>query len=60
VNGTLVRLFNAGDQPVPVPACFTALAQVNYLEEIVPTQTMIPPSSSCDFLIAYTERNDPQ
>lgn len=49
--GTVVRLFNAGTEPVPVPESLAALRQINYLEEPMPPVTAILPSATCDFLI---------
>ncbi|MBG0635196.1 alpha-mannosidase [Enterobacter ludwigii] len=49
--GTIARVFNAGTQPVPVPAGLAERPQLNYLEEHVPSVTTIPPSATCDFLI---------
>jgi alpha-mannosidase len=49
--GTVVRVFNAGTQPVRVPAALAGLRQINYLEEPVPPVTAILPSATCDFLI---------
>ncbi|HED6263279.1 alpha-mannosidase [Enterobacter bugandensis] len=50
-NGTVVRVFNAGTQPVPVPESLVGLCQINYLEEPVPPVTAIPPFATCDFLM---------
>lgn len=50
-HGTVIRVFNAGTQPVPVPADFVGLPQINYLEEPVQPVTAIPPSATCDFLL---------
>lgn len=50
-RGTVVRVFNAGTQPVPVPATLAELHQINYLEEPVQPVTAIPPSATCDFLM---------
>ncbi|EOF9297730.1 glycoside hydrolase family 38 C-terminal domain-containing protein [Enterobacter bugandensis] len=50
-NGTVVRVFNAGTQPVPVPESLAGLRQINYLEEPVPPVTAIPPFATCDFLM---------
>ncbi|HDR2621602.1 TPA: alpha-mannosidase [Enterobacter chuandaensis] len=50
-NGTVVRVFNAGTQPAPVPAALAGLRQINYLEEPVQPVTAIPPSATCDFLM---------
>lgn len=50
-QGTIIRVFNAGKQPVPVPANLADFPQVNYLEERVPSVATIPPSATCDFLI---------
>ncbi|ELW1647736.1 glycoside hydrolase family 38 C-terminal domain-containing protein [Enterobacter oligotrophicus] len=51
LSGTLVRVFNAGTHPVPVPPGLAERAQVNYLEEKVPPVKLIQPCSTCDFLI---------
>ncbi|HHK9524530.1 TPA: glycoside hydrolase family 38 C-terminal domain-containing protein [Enterobacter hormaechei] len=51
LHGTVVRLFNAGTEPVPVPESLAALRQINYLEEPMPPVTAILPSATCDFLI---------
>jgi len=51
LTGTVVRLFNAGTQPVPVPESLAGLRQINYLEEPVPPVTAIPPFATCDFLM---------
>jgi len=50
-SGTVVRVFNAGTQPVPVPTSLAGLRQINYLEEPVQPVTAISPSATCDFLI---------
>lgn len=50
-RGTVVRVFNAGTQPVPVPESLAGLRQINYLEEPVQPVTAIPPSATCDFLM---------
>ena len=50
-NGSVVRVFNAGTQPVPVPESLTALRQINYLEELVQPVMAIAPSATCDFLM---------
>ncbi|MCE1398698.1 alpha-mannosidase [Enterobacter cloacae] len=50
-RGTVIRVFNAGAQPVPVPAALAELRQINYLEEPVQPVTAIPPSATCDFLM---------
>ncbi|MDH1127713.1 glycoside hydrolase family 38 C-terminal domain-containing protein [Enterobacter quasihormaechei] len=49
--GTVVRVFNAGTQSVPVPTSLAGLRQINYLEEPVQPVTAISPSATCDFLI---------
>lgn len=49
--GTVVRVFNAGKKPVPVPASLAGLRQINYLEEPLQPVTAILPSATCDFLI---------
>jgi alpha-mannosidase len=41
-HGTVIRVFNAGTQPVPVPADLEGLPQINYLEEPVQPVTAIP------------------
>lgn len=51
LHGTVVRLFNAGTEPVPVPESLAVLRQINYLEEPMPPVTAILPSATCDFLI---------
>lgn len=51
LQGTVVRLFNAGTQPVPVPESLAVLRQINYLEEPMQPVTAILPSATCDFLI---------
>lgn len=51
LHGTVVRLFNAGTEPVPVPESLALLRQINYLEEPMPPVTAILPSATCDFLI---------
>lgn len=51
LSGTVVRVFNAGTQPVPVPDSLAELRQINYLEEPVQPVTAILPSATCDFLI---------
>ncbi|VFS27835.1 alpha-mannosidase mngB [Enterobacter cancerogenus] len=51
LSGTIVRVFNAGTQPVPVPENLAGLLQINYLEEPVPPVTLIAPSCTCDFLL---------
>ena len=51
LSGTIVRVFNAGTQPVPVPANLAGLLQINYLEEPVAPVTLIAPSCTCDFLL---------
>ncbi|EGQ5299663.1 alpha-mannosidase [Enterobacter hormaechei] len=51
LHGTVVRLFNAGTEPVPVPESLAALRQINYLEEPMPPVTAILPSATCDLLI---------
>ncbi|HHA2010544.1 TPA: glycoside hydrolase family 38 C-terminal domain-containing protein [Enterobacter mori] len=51
LHGTVVRVFNAGTQPVPVPESLAALRQINYLEEPVQPVTAIPPFATCDFLL---------
>ncbi|MCF8581036.1 alpha-mannosidase [Enterobacter ludwigii] len=51
LSGTVVRIFNAGTQPVPLPASLMTLTQINYLEEQVSPVTHIQPCSTCDFLI---------
>ncbi|WNI64722.1 glycoside hydrolase family 38 C-terminal domain-containing protein [Enterobacter asburiae] len=51
LTGTVVRLFNAGTQPVPVPESLAGLRQINYLEEPVQPVTAIPPFATCDFLM---------
>lgn len=48
-NGTVVRVFNAGTQPVPVPESLAGLRQINYLEEPVPPVTAIPLSQPAIF-----------
>ena len=50
-QGTVVRVFNAGTEPVPVPESLAGLRQINYLEESVQPVTAILPSATCDFLI---------
>lgn len=50
-RGTVVRVFNAGTQPVLVPESLAELRQINYLEEPVQSVTAIPPSATCDFLM---------
>lgn len=49
--GTVVRVFNAGTKPVPIPTSLAGLCQINYLEEPVQPVTAISPSATCDFLI---------
>ncbi|UKJ21867.1 alpha-mannosidase [Enterobacter mori] len=51
LHGTVVRVFNAGTQPVPVPESLAAFHQINYLEEPVQPVTAIPPFATCDFLL---------
>ena len=51
LSGTVVRLFNAGTQPAPIPECLAGLRQINYLEEPVQPVTAIPPFATCDFLM---------
>ncbi|MEG5377846.1 glycoside hydrolase family 38 C-terminal domain-containing protein [Enterobacter hormaechei] len=51
LHGTVVRLFNAGTEPVPVPESLAVLRQINYLEEPMLPVTAILPSATCDFLI---------
>jgi len=51
LHGTVVRLFNAGTEPVPVPESLALLRQINYLEEPMLPVTAILPSATCDFLI---------
>ena len=51
LSGTIVRVFNAGTQPVPVPENLAGLLQINYLEEPVAPVTLIAPSCTCDFLL---------
>ncbi|ELJ8293029.1 alpha-mannosidase [Enterobacter roggenkampii] len=50
-QGTVVRVFNAGTEPVPVPASLEGFRQINYLEEPVQPVTAIPPFATCDFLM---------
>ncbi|ELE9237248.1 alpha-mannosidase [Enterobacter kobei] len=50
-HGTVIRVYNAGTQPVPVPADLAGLPQINYLEEPVQPVTAIHPSATCDFLL---------
>ncbi|WP_148244397.1 glycoside hydrolase family 38 C-terminal domain-containing protein [Enterobacter asburiae] len=51
LHGTVVRVFNAGTQPVPVPESLSRLRQINYLEEPVQPVTVLPPFATCDFLM---------
>lgn len=51
LHGTVLRVFNAGTQPAPVPESLAVLRQINYLEEPMQPVTAILPSATCDFLI---------
>lgn len=53
-EGTCIRMFNTGTQPVDVPPAFAQMKPVNYLEEEVPHTGQILPADSCDFVILHS------
>ncbi|EOH6332304.1 glycoside hydrolase family 38 N-terminal domain-containing protein [Citrobacter koseri] len=58
VDGTIIRVFNAGEHPVPLPPSLRNIPQINYLEEPVADCATILPCSTCDFLFTHQERNE--
>ncbi|WP_047605552.1 glycoside hydrolase family 38 C-terminal domain-containing protein [Rahnella aquatilis] len=53
-EGTCVRMFNSGTQPVGVPPTFAHLTPVNYLEEQTTHAGQILPANSCDFILLHS------
>lgn len=57
VNGTILRVFNAGEHPVELPPFLQEMSQINYLEEPVEHCHEIAPFATCDFLLPQPERH---
>lgn len=57
VNGTILRIFNAGVHPVELPPFLQEMSQINYLEEPVEHRRKIEPFATCDFLFSLPERH---
>ena len=57
VNGTILRVFNAGEHPVGLPLFLQEMSQINYLEEPVEHCHEIAPFATCDFLLPQPERH---
>jgi alpha-mannosidase len=58
VDGTIVRIFNAGSTPVAIPPSLKDVPQVNYLEEVISPCATIMPASTCDFLFRHHEHQE--
>lgn len=56
-EGTIVRIFNAGEHPAELPPFLREKPQINYLEEPVEHRDVIAPFSTCDFLFLHQERH---
>ena len=57
INGTILRIFNAGEHPVELPPLLQEMPQINYLEEPVKHCREIAPFATCDFLFSLPERD---
>ena len=57
INGTILRIFNAGKHPVELPPLLQEMPQINYLEEPVKHCREIAPFATCDFLFSLPERD---